>query len=105
MKINLYKPKTPHSVGRQQFINSIYDRFACDHDLELYDKVDHNARYFVESANGTEYIVIWLQSIGWKVRYWYIGPSYVGKDIAYGFDFDETCPLYVEAMLRHSDES
>ena len=100
MKINVYHPKIENSIAINTLIKTIFDNYANDHNFDLYNKLDNNHMTYVQSAKGIQSIVGWLKDLGWKVNFWYIGPSYMGKDIAYRFDFDKTCPFYIEAVLK-----
>ena len=101
MKMNVYFPE-PSNSSRLNFLNNLYKRFGDAHEFNscAYEVLD-----YIESPLGIKDIVNWLQELGWKVKFWQIGPKINGNLIAYGFDFDENCPFFIEAMLRCDNES
>ncbi len=73
--------------------------------LEHYDlKHDGASNAFLLSTNGIRMMGDWIATNGVQVSYWEIDHRVKedGPPIAYGLDFQDDCPAFIEAKLRHS---
>jgi len=105
MKMNLYSSVTGPNLSREKFINSLITDFAKEYDFDPSSPPrDINSVYFwITGPEGTRAIATWLSEIGWKVKYWELGPLPNGKLLAYGFDFDNACPHFIAAKLKYHE--
>lgn len=69
--------------------------FCEDHDLEYHPGV-HN---YLNSPLGADAMSAWLSGKGWRVEPWCINQE-IGDPLAWGLNFDDTCPRFTEARLN-----
>lgn len=102
MKFNLNKKS---STGRSvdtvdAIILNMTIQFCQIHDIKCTAPVK---RYMADHLRGLPRLVVWMKTLGWKVEYWSLPDSGDGGGpLAYGLDFDNTCPLFMEARLKYS---
>lgn len=104
MKINFNRP---HSISLAydsehnfRWLNVYIKSFLEHHDL----KHDGASDAFLKSPKGVMMLCKWISSHGLDVQYWEIDHR-VREDmppIAYGLDFKDDCPKFIESKLRYS---
>lgn len=77
-------------------------RFCADYDMDFESQ---DVRVFLSSQQGIRILAHWLQEDGFRARYWEFdwrrNPD-AHATIAYGIEFDDDCPKFVEVKLAHS---
>jgi hypothetical protein len=104
MKLNFNRP---HSIllaydseANVRWLNWYIQGFLEHHDL----KHDGASNAFLMSPKGIRMLAEWIASQGLQVSYWEIDHRVKddGLPLAYGLDFRDDCPHFIEAKLRHS---
>jgi len=74
--------------------------FCRDHDMEYHPRV-HS---YLHSPDGAATMAGWLSGKGWRVEPWCvkeeIGDPQIDDPLAWGLNFDNTCPRFTEARLN-----
>lgn len=69
--------------------------FCREHDID-YHAESHT---FLNSPSGAETMSAWLGSKGWRVTAWIFNRE-IEEPLAWGLNFDDDCPRFVEAKLK-----
>lgn len=104
MKINFNRP---HSISLDydsgvnfRWLNEYIKGFFEHHDL----KHDGASDAFLKGPRGVRVLADWIAAQGLQVSYWELDYR-TGEDqppLAYGLDFQDNCPKFIEAKLRYS---
>lgn len=100
MKINVHTNKKHKDTFR--WLEKVAIAFFDEHDIIL----SNNAWLWMRTPEGCKTFVNWLRGLGWQVEYWelpmFADPAKNGapRHIGYGMEFNETCPMFVEAKLK-----
>jgi hypothetical protein len=83
-----------------RWLNAYIKGFLEHHDL----KHDGASDALLMSPKGIKMLAEWIAASGVQVSYWEVDHRVKedGPPIAFGLEFREDCPLFIEAKLRHS---
>lgn len=93
------------SLGRgHDVVNSILENMIADFCSEHDVKITHTfKKYLADYRRGLPYLISWAKTKNWKVELWSLPDLGDGSgSAAYGLDFDDNCPLFMEARLKYS---
>jgi len=102
MKINLHHGTL--GIARYEFSNKLLEQLVAEFceeyniqpsDTTIYELKDYNKQLPI--------LVNWAVSTGWKINTWELKrhPDN-GNLFAYGLDFADDCPYFMEARLKYS---
>ncbi len=102
MKFNLNSRTSRQRYGGE-FIRIVLNKFVtefCD-EYDIYDshKVSDNLKDY---SGNLSMLVQWANSKGWSITTWELRNSADNTLYAYGLDFANDCPLFMEARLKYS---
>lgn len=102
MKINL-NFRTANSL-RHEFASKLLEQFAAefceDHDIYPAQTTVADLKDY---ARLLPLLIDWAVSKGWKLTTWELRRPYGDNNLfAYGLEFDDSCPLFMEARLKYS---
>ena len=102
MKYNLNK-KSSNFCGVDvvwEIIDEMILKFYEAHDIKVSATIK---KYMVDWRRGLPELAKWMKTVGWDVEYWSLPDVGDGSGpMAYGLDFDDSCPLFMEARLKYS---
>jgi hypothetical protein len=102
MKFNLNTRTSRHKTRVefvQTILNTLINEFCTEYDI--YDS--HKAYVDLKDYNGNlQMLVNWATSKGWLMSTWELRNSNDNTLYAYGIDFDNECPYFMEARLKYS---
>ena len=102
MKYNLNKISSTRreSDTVDAILNNMIFQFCQLHDIRCTSPVK---RYIGDPMRGLPRLVAWMKTLGWNVEYWSLPDAGDGNGpLAYGLDFENSCPLFMEARLKYS---
>lgn len=93
------------SLGRgHRVVDHILDNMIADfcreHDVKISTTFK---KYLVDYRRGLPCLIEWAKTKNWKVKLWLLPDFGDGSgSAAYGLEFDDDCPLFMEARLKYS---
>jgi len=103
MKFNLVKKTSTRTSTRtlDAIIENLISEFCKDHDIIATYTVK---KFLGDYKTGLPSVIAWASHQGWTVSMWTLPDDYVNSNgpLAYGLDFDDNCPYFMEARLKYS---
>ncbi len=102
MKFNL-NTRTSKERGNSDFIRALLQKFITEfceeYDINNSNKASDNLRDY---HGNLPMLIQWANSRGWSITTWELRNSNDNTQYAYGLDFANDCPLFMEARLKYS---